>query len=59
MPAPDETPVNEAEGEGLQGAAEAVNGQLHAPRLLLQQCCQATCAGNIQLSLLQDACNRR
>ena len=50
LPAADEAPVNEAEGEGLQGAAEAVDGQLHAPRLLLQQRCQSPCAGTRKLS---------
>ena len=43
LPAPDKAPVDEAEREGLQGAAEAVDGQLHAPRLLLQQRRQSAC----------------
>ena len=41
MPAPDKAPVHQAQRKGLQGAAEAVDGQLHAPRLLLQQRRQA------------------
>lgn len=41
MPAPDKAPVHQAQRKGLQGAAEAVDGQLHAPRLLLKQRRQA------------------
>ena len=41
MPAPDKAPVHQAQRKGLQSAAEAVDGQLHAPRLLLQQRRQA------------------
>ena len=42
MPVPDKAPVHQAQRKGFQGAAEAVDGQLHAPRLLLQQRRQAT-----------------
>ena len=37
-------PLHQAQCKGLQGARRAVDGQLHAPRLLLHQRCQAACA---------------